>query len=135
MITNLKLKFLYGCYNGKIHMTINGQPVDSELVDIDINLPTTVKIELSGKNYSVDTLVDSSGKILDDKFVQLKEMRLGGIPIEEINLIKICKYNTDQGKNIQSTYWGFNGLVEIIIDQENFIKYLLLLNNKFDLTV
>ncbi len=130
---NLMLVFEYGTYNGKMSMLINGKRHDQPTVNLDLTLPTKLIIELSNKNYNLDTQVDSQGKILADKYIKLLEMKLGNMPIEPVNLFKICNYETDKGMKFYDTYWGFNGTITIDFNQKSFIKYLLLLNNKFEL--
>jgi hypothetical protein len=131
MSVDLLLELEHCNCNGEMHVTINGQSIDSKIVELKVTLPTTVTISLSGKNYQLDTKLDSSGLIIADKYVKLKRLCIGRVPIEEQNLFKICSYQTDQGNIIQSNYWGFNGVVTLNFEHENFIKYLLSINNKF----
>jgi len=132
--TNITLFLEYGSYNGLMDVTINNQKVTSTEVSLELVLPAQLIINVSGKNYNCDTLVSNDGRVIDDKYVKLVELRIGGIPVEEVNLFKIIKYQTDQGRLLNDAYWGFNGTITVDIDQENFIKYLLLLDNKFTLT-
>ena len=131
--TNLMLVFEYGAYNGKMSMLINGKQHDQTIVNLDLTLPSKLIIELSNKNYNLDTQMNSQGKILADKYIKLLEMKLGNMPIEPVNLFKICYYETDKSMKFYDTYWGFNGTVTIDFNQKSLIKYLLLLNNKFEL--
>ena len=125
----------YGTYNGQLDLTINNVKVTSNTVNLKLVLPTQIIINVAGKDYNCDTLVDPLGKILDDKYVKLVGLHIGGIPVEEVNLFKILQYQTDTGRSMNDPYWGFNGTITVDLDQENFIKYLLLLNNKFKLTL
>lgn len=132
--TKIDLAFEFGTYNGGMNLTLNGEPVTTNQVHLDLELPAVLVFTLSGKDYNHDTEVNQEGVITNDKYVKLLGISIGGIPLEEVNLLKILDYQTDQNTTIaHSTYWGFNGTVTIDIKQQNFIKYLLLLNNKFNL--
>lgn len=133
--TDISLFFEYGTYNGRMCATLNGQPITSSEVHLRLQLPSQLVFDISGKDYNHDTQVDQQGNITNDKYVKLLGLRIGGIPVEEVNIFKILNYQTDLGTTINSVYWGFNGTVTIDINQENFIKYLLLLDNKFNLTL
>lgn len=132
-MTKITVFLEYGQCNGFMNLTINGQNVTTDTHEINLKLPDKLVFSLSGKNYNHDTIVNTQGSIVSDKYIKLVALHIGGIPVEEVNLFKICHYQTDQGTTLINPYWGFNGTVTIDINQENFVKYLLLLNNKFDL--
>lgn len=96
-----------------------------------LNLPSKLIIDISGKNYNTDTLIDPNGNILKDKFCKLKSMTLGNIPIKESLIFNLCRYKHDHSETeVFDTYWGFNGIVTINFDEENFIKWHLKHNNQ-----
>ena len=137
--TDLYMQFKFGISNGSMTMDIyqdqelvkSFSDVNEELVIFEhsIRMGSQLNITLSNK-FGSDTIVQD-GKIVADKFIQLKEMRLGKIPISENILFKICNYHTNNQTTI-NTYWGFNGQVSISFVQENFIKWHLVHRNIFD---
>ena len=88
-----------------------------------INWPSTLKIVLSNKNLLHDTMVDADGKIIADKYIQLTRVVVDRIEttVEYINSVVL---NTDDNK-ITTTYWGFNGFVELDFTQENSFMWHL----------
>jgi hypothetical protein len=136
MLTNqsdLELEFNIGHCNGTMSMEIfaNDTLVSSySLFDTDrfvfkhcIDWPTTLKIVLSNKNLLHDTTVNSDGKIIADKYIQLIRIVVDRIEasVEHMNSIVL---NTDDNK-ITATYWGFNGYVELNLTQENSFMWHL----------
>ena len=136
MITiDLDMIFEFGMCNGAMSMDIlaNGQLVNrihnntQETLHISqkIQLPCEIKILLSGKNLE-DTLVQD-GKIIADKYVKLKSLSLGKIPVKEHVLFNICEVNDE----LRDTYWGRNGTVVINFDSDNFLKWHMAHRNVF----
>jgi len=118
MKSNLKFKFNAGFVENKsMKLLVNQQSVDvSEhfIVNISVELPTEINFELSGKLPS-DTVVKNI-KIIADKFIQLDEI--------EIDEFKIFPYQIPE-KYLATNYWGKNGLVKFIIDQDDPALWLL----------
>ena len=141
--TELDINLYFGNYNGSMTVEIknNNQTLTKFAnaaageynVKCLIDMPANLTFTISGKNYNTDTQVVDQ-EIVADKFVQLKSMSLGKIPIGVLLLPTICKFTTDkEGDKIKyETYWGFNGVVDINIPYSNFIKYHLSMNNGFD---
>ena len=137
MNTEFEMLLKFGFFNGAMGVNIyaNNDLIDSyqgntrELVTVNkiINLPCTIRVELSGKT-SRDTQLED-GKIINDKYVKLIGMRLGKIPVNEANMFNLCKL--DDGRN--DIFWGRNGTVEIDLDEEDFIIWHLKNDNLFDI--
>lgn len=137
--TDLYMQFKFGIYNGSMFMDIyqdqelvkSFSDVNEELVIFEhsLRMGSELNIKLFNK-FSRDTKVED-GKIVADKFIQLKEMRLGKIPILEPILFKICNYHVND-QTMFDTYWAFNGQVSISFAEENFIKWHLAHRNMFD---
>lgn len=137
--TDLYMQFKFGINNGSMTIDIyqdqelvkSFSDVNEELVIFEhsLRMGSELNIKLSNK-FSRDTKVED-GKIVADKFVQLKEMRLGKIPILETILFKICNYYANNQTTID-TYWAFNGQVSISFAEANFIKWHLAHRNMFD---
>jgi hypothetical protein len=136
MLTNLseiELAFKIGHCNGTMSMQVFVDDVkmsnfdtfnsDSIIVKHQFNWPATIKIVTSNKDLSCDTLVDNNGNIVADKFIQLTKILVDrvdpGMPF--LNSLIL-----DTGENkINSLYWGFNGIVNLIFDEsDSFLWHL-----------
>jgi len=133
-MTEIELYFKIGNYNGTMRMTIfindvlieDYKKFDSEHVVFKHNIPwpSTMKILLTGKNLSCDTKVDPDGKILADKFIELKKILVDRCEAT-VQYTKSIHLNT-KDQSINSVYWGFNGSVTLIFDQDDsFIWHML----------
>lgn len=141
--TELDINLYFSNYNGSMTVEIkNNNQMLTKFANVAtgdynvkclIDMPANLTFTISGKNYNSDTRVVDQ-EVVADKFVQLKSMSLGKIPIGVLLLPTICKFTTDkEGDKIKyETYWGFNGVVNINIPYSNFIKYHLSMNNCFD---
>ena len=134
------MQFQFGILNGSMAMKIyqdqsllgefSNVEEESIIFESSVTMGSQLIILLSDK-FTHDTLIQN-GKMIADKFIQLKEMRLGRIPVKEYILYDICEYQTNDVTS-KNTYWGFNGTVTISLAQDNFIKWHLFNNNKFEL--
>ena len=142
MYTNLEIELEFSNYNGSMNLEISDSEktfaclsnVTEKIVTIqhEINLPSQLKFTLSNKNYNTDTQVSADGQILADKYVWLNKLALGRMPINIDKLYKICEFRNDRmDEVIYDPHWHFNGTVTIDFFENNFIKYLLLIDNKF----
>ena len=136
MINNqseLELQFCIGHYNGTMRMQIffdNIQVFDfadikteSLTVKHRMTLPCCMKILLSDKDLTVDTKIDSDGKIIADKFIKLEKILVDRID-PGIEYMKSIALDTGENK-LNVLYWGFNGTVELAFDATNsFIWHL-----------
>lgn len=143
MKTNITLDLEFGLYNGSMTLEIFQDNIllnklenvtkTSKRVCIEVDLPCQLKFVISNKNYNTDTLADSNGLIISDKYVILKHMIVESIPVKIAVLFDICRYYKNQDTvHVNDTYWGFNGITVINFDAENFIKWCLKHNNTFD---
>lgn len=81
----------------------------------DIQLPTKIKLVVSGKDMNLDTKVDKHGKIIQDLYVKIVKISLDGIALEDHFLFQQTKLITDDG--IQpGNYLGFNGHVDFVMN-------------------
>ena len=142
--TKLKLSIEVGLSNGSMNVEIySNQQLLANYTDItsnnielstDVSLPCHLTFNISNKNPAIDTIVNQQGDIVSDKFMILKGLSLGNIPVQPSLLFAICNYCVD-GQYISKydTYWAFNGKVVIDLLNDNFIQWHLEHNNMFDL--
>jgi len=88
-----------------------------------VSWPSQIKIVVSNKNLSCDTQVDEQGKIVADKYIELKKVLVDRV---ESSIAYLNSPILDTGDNkINSCYWGFNGVVNLNFDQtDSFIWHL-----------
>jgi uncharacterized membrane protein len=133
---DLELEFDVGHCNGSMSLTVmyNDSIIDTieniadnqHVTRTQISLPGVIKILVSNKNMNTDTKVDVHGTVIEDKYIQLKEMRLGRITVSTSVLKNLCAYT--HNKTVTDTYWGFPGMIEIKLDQEEVVAWHLIHN-------
>ena len=134
---DLELEFDIGHCNGSMSFTIMcndsilekvSNIVDKKyIVKTQMSLPGTIKILVFNKNMNTDTKIDSDGNILEDKFIQLRELRMGRIAVSSAVLKNLCSYTRNK-ETVQDTYWGFPGMVEIEFNQAEVVAWHLINN-------
>lgn len=95
-------------------------PVGTTEYTVACTVPDTIKIQVSGKNLRRDTIVDSQGQIVQDKYVLLRDLRIDQMSVCAPWLPNGITLHTDKGHTVQSNYWGFNGTVQIPIGPTAF---------------
>jgi hypothetical protein len=131
--SELELKFKIGHNNGSMHMQIfindqlkgdyNQFNSDHATFKQMIDWPSVVKIVLTNKNNLYDTKVDSYGKVIADKYIELKEIIVDRIPATQSVIADIRLITIDNV--INSSYWGFNGTVCINLDHSDSFEWHL----------
>ena len=96
------------------NITVKEMPVGTSEYTLSATVPDTIKIKVYGKNPK-DTIVDSEGNILQDKYILLRDLRIDQMSVCAPWLPNSITLHTDKGHTVQSNYWGFNGNVEIKI--------------------
>lgn len=86
--------------------------------ELYIQLPSSIRLEVSGKNINTDTLVDDKQQIVKDKYVKLLDIKLDNISVPKHYLEKDITLRTHNDL-IHSNYFGFNGVVEINFTKSN----------------
>lgn len=132
-LTRLELEFKIGHCNGtmRMQMFIDDTQI-ADYFDIESDSlkfehrfvwPATLRIVVSNKNLSSDTQINEDGKIIADKFIELKKISIDGIDAN-IDFMQRIMLNTSEEK-IKAQYWGFNGTVEIAFDQADSFAWHL----------
>jgi hypothetical protein len=126
----LTLEFDFGSTNGKyMEIKVNGRKVtpDQPHIKLSIYLPTTIQLDLSNKGPN-DTIVDSSGNIVQDCYIKLKAMVIDGFTLNEKWLNQKIILNTVDGQQITSNYFGFNGTVTLVLGCKSVLAQCLYMN-------
>jgi hypothetical protein len=82
-------------------------------VDTKITLPCTLSFVTDNKNLETDTRLDEHGQIVEDKFIQVTDIRLGRYPV-----------NLEKSFDGQ-LYWWLPGTVNLHFDESNFLLWHL----------
>ena len=90
----------------------------------DIQLPTKIKLVVSGKDMATDTKVDEQGKIIQDLYVKIVKISLDGFELDDRFLFQKIKLVTNDGVRIGS-YLGFNGHVDFVMDQPTVFQQIM----------
>lgn len=90
----------------------------------EIELPTKVELEFFGKNKDTDTRIDAQGKIIADKHVILKGIKLDNVPVEPLYLRRRLCLEHENGVTY-SNYIGFNGTMVIQFDSPNVFSQIM----------
>ena len=142
MKTKISMSLEFGVCNGSMIADIYSNEIlvttiknarDEVLIDFETDLPAKLKIAVSNKDNSLDTLLDDSGLVIQDKYVKLTRLSVGYIPVSSGVLFNICRYTPEHGAECNNTYWGFNGIATIDISKSDSLDWHLSLDNKFDL--
>jgi hypothetical protein len=98
-----------------------------------IDWPSKIRIFVEGKNQN-DTEVDSGGNVIADKAIELISIMINNFPLHPDLIDKLCCCRRSNQQSIShENYWGFNGLVEIIFDHANPLRFMLALSSKFEI--
>lgn len=105
-------------------------PDQHVVIEFESQLPATISLRVKGKIFN-ETLVDSSGQILQDKHIKINRVAIDNMPVEkwvlEKKLIKFCP---DIGDPRYTNYFGSNGVGYLNINFNNSFKYFLHLLQK-----
>lgn len=123
-MTELKISLEVGECNGYMDVNIyvnnelvsqpdltknNNSTVD---VDLQVNFPFDLKIQVSGKNLNTDTQIDD-GKIVKDKYIKLKKLYLARYSVHESVLYSTCSFYPENKSREQNNYFYCNGVAEL----------------------
>lgn len=98
-------------------------PGSSEITFM-VDLPAEIRIEVWNKNLNTDTMVDAHGNILKDKFLKIDQVHLARLPVNSQLLERMFELHTDRGI-INSSYFGFPGVVKFVIEEVNAMTWHL----------
>lgn len=141
-LSKIDITFEFGLSNGSMTLNIS-EPyrhikllhnIKSPIVNMsfDVEFPTVLVFDISNKDPNHDTVVDSQGNIVSDKFVKVKSIRVGNVPVGEGLLFNMCKYFPEFRKeSVNDTFWAFNGRAVVEFSADNFIHWHLAQNNFF----
>ncbi len=132
---NIKFKFEFGSIEQRsmnVTAICNNEcyTVDTYgIMEFEIVLPTTIILNVSGKNYNTDTIVDADGNILQDIFVKIDSITIDNFPLNKIFLHQRITLRTDTDQNITASYFGFNGTAAIELKENTVFAQLLSMNS------
>ena len=89
-----------------------------------IQFPSSLIIKTSGKQHG-DTIMDSDGNIISDKYIKLLGIELDGLSCNEYYINDCIMLTANDGTIVQSNYWGFNGETILNFLEKNSFYWLL----------
>lgn len=98
-------------------------------VEFDVELPTQIVLKFSGKNSATDTQIDADGNIIRDMYVKINSISMDGFDLNKIFLHQKMKLLTESGQEIQTSYFGFNGISTIEMPESSVFSQHLLMNS------
>lgn len=130
----LSIEFEFSKVNDKImtvdvvykdrHVKLHPNEPGVYSLELDIDIPNTVRFSFSGKDNRTDTIIVDN-KIVDDLCVKIKNISLEGFKVDKPILHLLPKLITESGSTIVSNYIGFNGFIDIEILENNIFDQLM----------
>ena len=134
-MTNIKIKFEAGECNGFFDMVIKNETKDLNFspfisqkqnsVNLDITLPNKIFFHLSGKNHNFDSELDEQNNIIHDKFIKITDLAVDNKPVDADVVKKLFVLKTENNREINSVYWGFNGVAELDLSYKTSLDFHL----------
>jgi len=140
-MTELKLVFKCGECNGYMSLECYSNDTlifDTEIKNSDltvtalVDFPFDLKIKVSGKNPNTDTLVED-GKIVKDKYIELKQIYLARYPVNVSVLHRLCQFIPDSKPIEPTTFFYCNGQALLKFQSSDALKWHLMYNKYYDL--
>lgn len=125
--SQVQLYFKFGqVRDAYMSMQVNGIDVvpnadEQAMIELCVDFPCELVIELTGKNNNTDTIINCDGKIIQDKFVQLTQVKIDRMIVHDHFLQKWPIVND----SFATTYFGFNGQVRLKFDEPTAFHWLL----------
>ena len=134
-MTKLKFIFEVGNINGtsmKLDILVNDAsikhfdslPEGNTEIELDIVWPSIVKFITSNKN-SGDTIIDSTGNIVKDKYIRLDKLFLNNVEVNQLYLTNKLYLYTEHNTIENTDYWGFNGQCSIEFTGKDTLEWHL----------
>jgi hypothetical protein len=131
----IKFKFEFSDVNGKVmNVCIKNNdtvcdlhPTESgpQYAELDIMLPTMITLIFDGKDNSTDTIIDGNNTIVKDLYVKMSDIWLDNILMPNEVVCKICSLVTVHNDTIDSNYIGFNGHINLDLDNNTVFEQVL----------
>jgi hypothetical protein len=111
------------CYNNRETILSPSCP-GTYSMSVDIQLPAQIKLNFSGKNNQVDTILDKHQNIVKDLYIQVKKIYIDNIE-SKANLDKMLCFTTASNEKIITSYIGFNSSMILDLTENNAFEQLM----------
>lgn len=129
--TTIKIRFKIGFFQGhsmslivrandKIVLDCNQFSKPYHDLEFQCTLPLTLEFEINGKSIN-DTVVDAQGQIIEDKFIVVESMSVGGIWIKRW-MLESRIFDSVLGK---TNYFSQNGTAQFQIPYTDIMRFWL----------
>jgi hypothetical protein len=111
--------------NDRLIKTTPEEKVKDAVIQLELQLPCTVTVVLSGKNSITDVKLEHD-KIVADKYVYIKSMSLGNYPIN-IGVLynKLCNFTATGKSTEKTTYFYDNGVASFDFKEKDALLWHL----------
>lgn len=127
---DLTFEFEYGILGDRymqVEISTNGQIVladaSTNVVIKQVHLPNQISLSFSGKTPETDTIINSAGDIVQDMYVKVIGLKIDNLKVPDWVLHKKLSYTTFDGRNLTTSYIGFNGIMTIDIFESNIFSF------------
>ena len=131
----IKINFEFGEIDGRfmnIHVINNNNEEfitpESPVYESQVILPTKIIIKTSGKNMKYDTKIVNN-EIVADMYAKITDVTLDSHPLNHNFHHKKINLKAEDGRVHTTNYFGFNGTVEITLQEDNIFSQYLILNS------
>lgn len=133
---SFKLSLSIGQYKGSsmsLCVSANGKTIfdvdstDKTKLDIEFecDLPTEIIFDVGNKG-PMDTLVDSNGKIIQDKFVQVDNVIVDRLPVKKWILeSRLFEFTPTTGATLQTNCFSYNGRAVLSLPEKTSFDFML----------
>ena len=106
--------------NNQTVLDCNQFSAPSHDLKFECSLPLVLEFETNGKSIN-DTLVDSQGLIIEDKFIVVESMSVGGVWIKRW-MLESRVFESSLGK---TNYFSQNGIYQFQIPYSDIMRFWL----------
>ena len=100
-------------------------PQDQIKLEFECELPARIEFFTQGKDV-MDTVLDSAGKILQDKYIKVDRLIIDRMPVERWILeSRLFEFVADSGVVRHTNYFGSNGRANFEISNKDSFDWFL----------
>jgi len=111
--------------NGKTIFDVNSTEKTKLDIEFECDLPAEIIFDVGNKG-SMDTLVDSNGKIIQDKFIRVDNLIVDRLPVKKWILeSRLFDFTTTTGTRLQTNCFSYNGRAVLSLPEKNSFDFML----------
>ena len=92
-------------------------------LEVEVKTPCMLLLKVSGKDPDRDTLIDpATHRIVKDKYLKILDVYIDNKPLDRNKVQQMFVLESDTKGKINTSYWGFNGVVTFELLQEDSLE-------------